>query len=79
MLCDLFILTKSALKNTVMEKQINYYRVHGNDKRNTEHKFDVLGLVARREHAKIHCNATAEEGEKHKRLFGYAKLDLILF
>ena len=62
-----------------MEKQINYNRVESDYKRNAEHKFDVLGLVACCEHAKIHCNATAEEGEKHKRLFGYAKLDLILF
>ena len=48
MLCDLFILTISALKNTVMEKQIYRNYLSGNNERNAEHEFYVLGLVAYR-------------------------------
>ena len=68
-----------ALKDSVVEKQVNYNCVESDYKRNSKHKFYVLGLVANCKHAKVHCNATADSREEHKRFFGYAKLNLVLF
>jgi hypothetical protein len=50
-----------ALKYSIVEKQANYNCVESDYKRNAKHKFDVLGLVAREKHAKIHRDAAAEK------------------
>jgi hypothetical protein len=62
-----------------MEKQKYNDCLHYDNKRNTEHEFDMLGFVADYLHCDEHCNASAESREEHEIFFGCAKLDAVFF
>lgn len=62
-----------------MEQCKYYRRLNHHNKRNSEHKFYVLGLVAHDEHCDEHSNAAAERGEQEQGLFGGAELNAVLF
>lgn len=62
-----------------MEKQIYRCGLNYHYEWNSEHKFDVLGLVADEQHCDEHSHATAERREQKQRFFGCAKLHAVLF
>ena len=46
--------------------------LNGDDKRNTDHELEVLGLVPDEKHGQKHCYGSAERGKKEQSRFSRA-------
>ena len=60
-----------------MEKEEYDARLSYHDKRDAEHEFNVLGLMANYEHCNKHCNTAAKGREEKKCLLGRAKFNAV--
>jgi SRSO17 transposase len=60
-----------------VERKVNKTRLNDHNKRNAEHEFYVLGLMANYEHCNKHCDAAAKGGEEKQRFFGRSQLNAV--
>ena len=66
-----------ASKNSAVEEKKDRCYLHDNNKRDAEHEFEMVGLMANEDHTKEHCRGATEYGGQHQCAFGYAKLYVV--
>ena len=74
-----FLVHFSQLKQTEVEKCEDHRSLDHHNDRNTQHKFEVLGLVTDKKHRQKHSNAAAQRRKNEKPLFGRAQTDAVQF